>query len=52
MAEIAEKVLWQELRIDLMQQALDTYAERGATPMRVVTPQAFLEELGLNLKED
>lgn len=46
LAESAHEVMYQNLRIALMQQALDSYAqEHGTKPIRVLTPEQLLEEI-------
>ncbi len=45
-ADIAEALLYQAMRMGLMQKALDEHAKKkGIRPPRVVTPKRFLEEL-------
>lgn len=47
LAELAEGVIYQQLRTTLMQQIFDEYAAaHGTKPVRVITPDQLLEELG------
>jgi len=44
MSEIAEGVLYQDMRSGIMQKTLDDYAaEHGTMPVRVVTPEELLQ---------
>lgn len=46
MAAVAEAVLYQAIRVGLMQQAANDYAAaHGTTPIRVLTPDQLLDEL-------
>lgn len=51
LADIAHDVLYQAMRVGLMQKTLDDYAkEKGTKPIRVVTPEDFLRTLEEQVK--